>query len=145
IAAYEAGVLVYDISDPANPVQVGSYKTYYGPITETGAWGVYAYFGTNEILAFDMQTGLYILSLDNPPALVGRPPKVPEAVAGFPNSASENFGIQDQTPASGMLSLANPGTDQNVVGAVSNTSMESSSRSIAVLEIALKDSAVGEP
>src|SRR5262249_5987518 len=64
ISAYEAGVLVYDITDPYSPVPVGSYDTYHGPVIGyAGCWGVYPFLGSDRILAFDMQTGLYVLSL----------------------------------------------------------------------------------
>jgi choice-of-anchor B domain-containing protein len=146
IAAYEAGVLVYDISDPANPVQVGSYKTYYGPITETGAWGVYAYFGTNEILGFDMQTGLYILSLDNPPSrpAAGHARRTADAVSAFPTLVFEARPLQDQAQADGLIRTNNPGTDQNFAATDSRATLSSSSRSFAVLNAALNDWAMGE-
>ena len=64
ISAYEAGVLVYDISDPYAPVQVATYETYHGPVNGyDGCWGVYPFLGPDRILAFDMRTGLYVLSL----------------------------------------------------------------------------------
>jgi choice-of-anchor B domain-containing protein len=69
ISAYEAGVLVYDISDPTSPVQVASYRTYDGPVNGyAGCWGVYPFLGSDRILAFDMQSGLFVLSMDAAPA-----------------------------------------------------------------------------
>jgi hypothetical protein len=65
VSWYQAGVRVYDISDPANPTFVADYKTYNGPVSGfNGCWGVYPYLGRDKILAFDIQTGLYVLSLD---------------------------------------------------------------------------------
>jgi choice-of-anchor B domain-containing protein len=73
ISAYEAGVLVYDITDPTAPVQVGSYQTYDGPVNGyAGCWGVYPFLGNDRILAFDMQSGLFVLSLDSMPRPVPR-------------------------------------------------------------------------
>jgi hypothetical protein len=67
ISAYQAGVLVYDITDPTAPVQVGSYKTndLQPPFNGyDGCWGVFPFLGQDRILAFDMRTGLSVLSLD---------------------------------------------------------------------------------
>jgi len=80
ISAYQAGVLVYDITDPTNPVQIGSYKTnnLQPPFTGyDGCWGVFPFLGQDRILAFDMRTGISILSLDQPAAahrLNSKPP-----------------------------------------------------------------------
>jgi hypothetical protein len=61
---YDAGLEVFDITNRANPVLVGSYDTWLKPITigsYDGDWGVYPYLGQNEILVSDQDTGLYIL------------------------------------------------------------------------------------
>ncbi len=61
---YDAGMKVFDISSPANPIMVGSYDTWPGPVTigqYDGDWGIYPYLGQNEILVSDQNTGLYIL------------------------------------------------------------------------------------
>jgi subtilisin-like proprotein convertase family protein len=67
VSWYQAGVYVYDVSVPTDPVLVGSYDTYPSPPTGSfqGAWGVYGYFGPGELLASDMSTGLYILGIPN--------------------------------------------------------------------------------
>jgi subtilisin-like proprotein convertase family protein len=62
---YQAGMFVYDISDPTDPVLVGNYNTYGLPVTGTyqGNWGVYAFLGDDRLLASDMSNGLFVLSL----------------------------------------------------------------------------------
>jgi subtilisin-like proprotein convertase family protein len=62
---YQAGMFVYDISDPTDPVLVGNYNTYGLPVTGTyqGNWGVYAFLGNDRLLASDMSNGLFVLSL----------------------------------------------------------------------------------
>jgi subtilisin-like proprotein convertase family protein len=64
---YQAGAQVFDISDPRNPVFVGSYDTYPQPVTDKiqGDWGIYGFLGNDRILASDISTGLYVLSLPN--------------------------------------------------------------------------------
>jgi ELWxxDGT repeat protein len=64
IAWYQAGARVYDVSDPANPVLVGNYDTYPGPVTGRvqGNWGVFAFPGNTLLLAADLTYGLFIFS-----------------------------------------------------------------------------------
>jgi ELWxxDGT repeat protein len=64
IAWYQAGARVYDVSDPTNPVLVGNYDTYPGPVTASvqGVWGVFAFPGNSLLLAADGQYGLFIFS-----------------------------------------------------------------------------------
>jgi choice-of-anchor B domain-containing protein len=61
---YQAGMLAFDITDPSNPVMVGNYDTWPGPVNwgqYDGDWGVYPYLGQDKILVSDQDTGLYIL------------------------------------------------------------------------------------
>ena len=89
VAWFEAGLRVYNIADPYNPVLVGDYDTYDGPSGEAGecagfttgrihprfpdfapypvscgAWGVYPFLGNDRILVSDFDGGLFIVSLD---------------------------------------------------------------------------------
>ena len=63
ISYYHDGLRIFDISDPYNPVQTTYYDTY-SPSSHAsykGAWGVYPYLPSGNIIVSDMQTGLYIL------------------------------------------------------------------------------------
>lgn len=65
---YEDGLQVFDISDPLNVSQVAYYDTY--PDNEeyagyNGNWGAYPYLPSGNILASDINTGLYVLQADN--------------------------------------------------------------------------------
>ena len=65
IPYYHDGLRVFDISDPSNPVQTWEYDTY-APNSHAsykGAWGVYPYLSSGNIIVSDMQTGLYIIDL----------------------------------------------------------------------------------
>ncbi|MHC4844727.1 MAG: LVIVD repeat-containing protein, partial [Planctomycetota bacterium] len=69
ISYYKEGMLAYDISDPANPVMVGRYRTALtgGPQTLfAGAWGCYPMQPSGFIYVSDMQRGLYTLRLNEP-------------------------------------------------------------------------------
>jgi choice-of-anchor B domain-containing protein len=75
VAYYEAGFRVFDISDPANPVERGKFETYFDPDdtgelinfpfrgTYRGAWNVYSFLPSGNILVTDMQTGLFVLQI----------------------------------------------------------------------------------
>lgn len=60
---YYEGIQVFDISDPVNPVRIGFYDTFDGQDEAffAGNWGVYPYLPSGNILASDMQTGLYVI------------------------------------------------------------------------------------
>ena len=65
IPYYHDGLRVFDISAPSNPVQTWEYDTY-APNSHAsykGAWGVYPYLSSGNIIVSDMQTGLYIIDL----------------------------------------------------------------------------------
>ncbi len=65
IPYYHDGLRVFDISDPTNPIQTWKYDTY-APLSHAsykGAWGVYPYLPSGNIVISDMQTGLYIIDI----------------------------------------------------------------------------------
>lgn len=66
VAWYQAGLLVFDITDPTNPIMVGSYDTwpgfsYGGTGGGDGDWGVWPFLGADRVLISDRTTGLYVL------------------------------------------------------------------------------------
>lgn len=69
-AYYHDGLYVHDISDPYNPILMGYYDTYEPNDHDSykGAWGVYPFLPSGNILISDMQTGLYVFDVnyDNP-------------------------------------------------------------------------------
>ena len=62
---YYDGLQIYDLSDPAHPVNVSYYPT--SQIEHKarweGAWGVYPFLPSGNILVSDMQEGLFVLRL----------------------------------------------------------------------------------
>ncbi|MFQ3190327.1 MAG: choice-of-anchor B domain-containing protein [Paraglaciecola sp.] len=60
---YERGITVLDITDPSDPVEVGFFDTY--PVSDNpafnGAWGVYPFLPSGNILVSDINSGLYII------------------------------------------------------------------------------------
>jgi choice-of-anchor B domain-containing protein len=61
---YERGLTVLDITDPTAPVEVGFFDTY--PVSNNagfnGAWGVYPFLPSGNILVSDINSGLYIIA-----------------------------------------------------------------------------------
>ncbi|GIV34375.1 MAG: hypothetical protein KatS3mg031_1910 [Chitinophagales bacterium] len=60
---YRDGVVIIDASDPANLIQVGNYDT--SPLSGNGfngVWSVYPYLPSGNILASDIEEGLFILA-----------------------------------------------------------------------------------
>ncbi|MEZ4986487.1 MAG: choice-of-anchor B family protein [Saprospiraceae bacterium] len=64
VSYYYEGLMVYDISDPAAPQPVLYYDTSAWPFdfNYRGAWGVYPFLPSGNILVSDMQEGLFVLS-----------------------------------------------------------------------------------
>lgn len=67
ISYYHDGLQVYNIADPENPQKIASYNTYLDSDHESyrGAWGIYPFLPSGNILVSDMQYGLYVLRIDD--------------------------------------------------------------------------------
>jgi len=71
VSYYFDGLQVYDISDPINPVREMYYPTSNFPPTNglyRGAWGVYPFLPSGNILVSDMQEGLFVIDGELPTA-----------------------------------------------------------------------------
>ena len=60
---YRDGVVIHDVCDPTNMVEIGNYDT--SPAFSgngfNGCWGVFPFFPSGNIIASDIENGLYIL------------------------------------------------------------------------------------
>ncbi len=66
VAYYQDGYWLWDATDPLQPVLIGFYDTSVAPHENYhGAWGVYPYLPSGNILVSDMQTGLWILEVED--------------------------------------------------------------------------------
>ena len=67
LSYYQDGLQVFDISDPSNPIRIAYYDTYMPVNTGgyAGAWGVYAFLPSGRILISDVQSGLFVLNIEN--------------------------------------------------------------------------------
>lgn len=77
---YKRGLTILDVSDPTTPTEIGFFDTY--PIPEAndpqfdGAWGVYPYLPSGNILVSDISNGLFVLK-DNSEIGGSEPPAPP--------------------------------------------------------------------
>lgn len=64
VSSYHDGLQVYDISEPENPTKVAYFNTYLLDDHDSyrGAWGVYPFLPSGNLLVSDMQYGLYVLT-----------------------------------------------------------------------------------
>lgn len=73
IAYYHDGVQVFDISNPNDIELVAYYDTYpenTGYTGYEGCWGVYPFFPSGMIIASDMNNGLFVMEISNPPLAI---------------------------------------------------------------------------
>jgi choice-of-anchor B domain-containing protein len=65
VSYYTAGARVYDVSNPAWPVEIGHYDTFLGRDGGfNGCWEVAPLFPSGIFVASDVQTGLYVFRLN---------------------------------------------------------------------------------
>ncbi len=65
-AFYYDGIYIWNIENPESPALIGFYDTSTLSHQQSyeGAWGVYPFHSSGHILVSDMQTGLWVLELD---------------------------------------------------------------------------------
>ncbi len=63
LSNYSRGLTVLDITDPTGPTQAGYFDTYptNDATTYSGAWGVYPFLPSGNLLVSDIAGGLYVL------------------------------------------------------------------------------------
>lgn len=84
-ANYQSGMRIWDArTDPANPVEVGWFDTFPGGdgLSFDGAWSVYPYFPSGNVIISDINRGLFVV--DPTLALVGGSPAAFEFVGDRP-------------------------------------------------------------
>ncbi|MEO8147755.1 MAG: choice-of-anchor B family protein [Bacteroidia bacterium] len=96
VAYYQDGLQIFDVSNPANVVRTGFFDT--NPTDGaglpepdySGCWGAYTELPSGNILASDMQNGLFVLDASN---ALGIPPHgIPKnEVAIYPNPVYNNL------------------------------------------------------
>ncbi len=98
VSYYEDGVLIYDVSNPKNPIKTGFFDTHYqSPDSAStigeyrGNWSAYTELPSKNLILVDMQNGLYVLDASKAYGLtssVSTPP-FEEVVRVFPNPVQD--------------------------------------------------------
>ncbi len=93
---YARGLTILDITNPANPLQVGRFDSY--PPNDSvgfpGAWGTYPYLPSGNVLISDIDSGFYIVD--------DRTRTVPQGTLSF---AAASFGADEGTPGSSRITI----------------------------------------
>jgi len=106
-SCYQDGTLIYDISDPYNPVLKGYFDTYpqgganvgiYSSNTYDGNWGSYPFFPSGLIFSNDMTNGIFILKADS--ALSVNENNYSYQTLVFPNPVQKEIHIYTNLPNS---------------------------------------------
>lgn len=65
VAYYHDGIYMYDIAQPSSPTVIGFYdtSTELNATNYRGAWGVYPFLPSGNLIVSDMQNGLYIFQV----------------------------------------------------------------------------------
>lgn len=93
VSYYVNGLQVYDITDPENPVREMFYDTSTeAPVNGTyrGAWGVYPFLSSGNILVSDMQNGLFVIDGEIPISNVEDETSAND-INVYPNPSSDLF------------------------------------------------------
>jgi hypothetical protein len=72
VSHYRRGLMVFDVSTPTQLREIGTFDTFLVPAADTagtdGAWGVYPFLPSGNVLISDITNGLFVLK-DNTAAL----------------------------------------------------------------------------
>jgi hypothetical protein len=138
VAWDQAGLVIFDISDPGTPVMVGAYDSFSGPnnVSFQGGIAVYPFLGQNQILLTDTAFGLFVLDATNvsqSPALYNLT-MTPSSIPGGLSSTGNVFlvGIAQSGGLPVTISGTGPAASGSVVVPVGATSAKFSEHTTAV-------------
>lgn len=123
VSCYQDGLHIYNISQPNNINLVGYFDTHpqggenvgdYGPTGYRGNWGAYPYLPSGNIIANDMQNGMFVLNaapaftttIQNPVGIAENKSSENQ-LAFYPNPASNRIAIHSNTVGHSEISLTN--------------------------------------
>jgi choice-of-anchor B domain-containing protein len=97
VSYYYDGLQIFDLSDPANPVRSHFYDTYEEPndASYRGAWGVYPFLPSKNILVSDMQNGMFIIeAIEEEPSSVNSYSGTTPTLSAWPNPVSDHLTVK---------------------------------------------------
>lgn len=138
VAWDQAGLVIFDITNPAHPVMVGAYDTFSGPnnLSFQGGLAVYPFLGPNKVLLTDTAFGLFVLDTSNvsqQPALYNLT-MTPSSVTGGISTTGNVF-LVGIAPSGGWpvtISASAPASSGSVVVPAGATSAKFSEGSTSV-------------
>ncbi len=93
VSHYRRGLVVFDVSNPAQLREIGAFDTFLAPAADTagtdGAWGVYPFLPSGTVLISDISNGLFVLK-DNTAGLDALPGRL--SFIGTSTQVRENSG-----------------------------------------------------
>ena len=111
VSYYHDGIVVFDITDPANPILVASYDTFEeqnGYDNYQGAWGVYPFLPSGTILGSDFENGLFVLTMDSSITPVYNPIECKDTVINTTSISEEISELKiSPNPANTFINLNN--------------------------------------
>ncbi|MGB3544126.1 choice-of-anchor B family protein [Rubrivirga sp.] len=105
VAHYTEGLRVFDVSEPHTPVEVAFLDTYLEPGYGTrGAWTATPPLPSGKILVSDLQSGLFVVTLEGGRGVSSQPEAMPASdLRAWPNPASTvlsvSFVLEDASAA----------------------------------------------
>jgi choice-of-anchor B domain-containing protein len=110
VSYYHDGVRLYDISDPANPFEIAWYDTYLETDHQSyrGAWGVYPFLPSGNVLVSDMQSGLFVLGISDSAVILPPVADFSTAISGLQVSFLD---LSTNTPTSWAWDFGDGTTD----------------------------------
>jgi hypothetical protein len=155
VSWFQAGVLIFDITNPASPVLEGVYDTWPGsldPEQLDGDWGVYPYLGQDRVLLSDRNTGLYVVDATgvssqpalynlklSPSTVLARSSSTGTAyLVGVAGLGGVNVNIASDNPAAvtpAVVTVPSKGTSEPFTISTSSTSTTTASISASLAEL----------
>ena len=101
LAHYKRGLVIFDITNPGNLVEVGSFDTYQVSTANSagtdGAWGVYPFLPSGTLLVSDIESGLFLLkrneTMGPPPAAMPDPTPPPRSSSSGGGGSLDVLGL----------------------------------------------------
>ncbi|HVJ29981.1 MAG TPA: Calx-beta domain-containing protein, partial [Gammaproteobacteria bacterium] len=127
VSHYRRGVVVYDAANPNALVEIGSFDNYLSPSTDVadtdGAWGVYPFLPSGNLLVSDIENGLFVLRdhTRNLDASSGRVGFAAPSVASSENSGTISVRVARTLGRAGAVSVQYATSDDSATEGVDYT------------------------